>query len=122
MKNLNSFKSVQRAIEYEAKRQAEVLVSGGIILQETRKWDDDKGKSSSMRSKEHAQDYRYFPDPDLLPISVSYEEIEKINFSPATYLVKLLCECRKTTNDEAQITGALARKESVGAHFRDDIL
>ena len=78
MKNLNSFKSVQRAIEYEAKRQAEVLVSGGIILQETRKWDDDKGKSSSMRSKEQAQDYRYFPDPDLLPISVSYEDIEKI--------------------------------------------
>ena len=78
MKNLNSFKSVQRAIEYEAKRQAEVLVSGGIIIQETRKWDDDKGKSSSMRSKEHAQDYRYFPDPDLLPISVSYEDIERI--------------------------------------------
>ena len=78
MKNLNSFKSVQRAIEYEAKRQAEVLVANGIILQETRKWDDDKGKSSSMRNKEHAQDYRYFPDPDILPISVSYEDISKI--------------------------------------------
>ena len=78
MKNLNSFKSVQRAIEYEAKRQAEVLVSGGIILQETRKWDDDKGKSSSLRSKEHAEDYRYFPDPDLLPVSVSYEDIERV--------------------------------------------
>lgn len=78
MKNLNSFKSVQRAIEYEAKRQAEVLVSGGIILQETRKWDDDKGKSSSLRSKEHAQDYRYFPDPDLIPISVDYEDITRV--------------------------------------------
>lgn len=78
MKNLNSFKSVQRAIEYEAKRQAEVLVSGGIIIQETRKWDDDKGKSSSMRSKEQAQDYRYFPDPDLLPITVTYDDISKI--------------------------------------------
>lgn len=78
MKNLNSFKSVQRAIEYESKRQAELLVSGGIILQETRKWDDDKGKSSSMRSKEHAQDYRYFPDPDLLPITVSYDDISKV--------------------------------------------
>lgn len=78
MKNLNSFKSVQRAIEYESKRQAELLVSGGIVIQETRKWDDDKGKSSSMRSKEHAQDYRYFPDPDILPISISYEDIERI--------------------------------------------
>ena len=78
MKNLNSFKSVQRAIEYEAKRQAELLVSGGIVIQETRKWDDDKGKSSSMRSKEHAQDYRYFPDPDLLPISISYDDISRI--------------------------------------------
>ena len=78
MKNLNSFKSVQRAIEYESKRQAEILVSGGLILQETRKWDDDKGKSSSMRLKEHAQDYRYFPDPDLLPVSVSYEDISRI--------------------------------------------
>lgn len=78
MKNLNSFKSVQRAIEYEAKRQAELLVSGGIVIQETRKWDDDKGKSSSMRSKEHAQDYRYFPDPDLLPISINYDDISRI--------------------------------------------
>ena len=78
MKNLNSFKSVQRAIEYEAKRQAELLVAGGTIVQETRKWDDDKGKSSSMRSKEQAQDYRYFPDPDILPITVSYEDIAKI--------------------------------------------
>lgn len=78
MKNLNSFKSVQRAIEYEAKRQAELLVSGGMVIQETRKWDDDKGKSSSMRTKEQAQDYRYFPDPDILPITISYEDIESV--------------------------------------------
>ena len=78
MKNLNSFKSVQRAIEYEAKRQAEVLSTGGVVVQETRKWDDDKGKSSAMRSKEQAQDYRYFPDPDLLPLKISQEDVEKI--------------------------------------------
>lgn len=78
MKNLNSFKSVGRAIEYEARRQAEVLSSGGTIVQETRKWDDDKGKTSSMRSKEQAQDYRYFPDPDILPISVTDEDIETV--------------------------------------------
>lgn len=78
MKNLNSFKSVQRAIEYEAKRQAEVLSTGGVVVQETRKWDDDKGKSSAMRSKEQAQDYRYFPDPDLLPLKISQDDVEKI--------------------------------------------
>lgn len=78
MKNLNSFKSVQRAIEYEANRQAEVLSAGGVIIQETRKWDDDLGESSAMRSKEQAQDYRYFPDPDLLPVSISNDDIEKI--------------------------------------------
>ncbi len=81
MKNLNSFKSVQRAIEYEAERQAEILTSGGEIVQETRKWDDDKGKSSSMRSKEQAQDYRYFPDPDILPIKISTQDVEKIRES-----------------------------------------
>lgn len=78
MKNLNSFKSVQRAIEFEAKRQAEILFEGGKIAQETRKWDDDKGKSLAMRSKEQAQDYRYFPDPDLLPIKISEENIENV--------------------------------------------
>ena len=78
MKNLNSFKSVQRAIEYEAKRQAEILSTGGVIVQETRKWDDDKGKSSAMRTKEQAQDYRYFPDPDLLPLEISKEDVEAI--------------------------------------------
>ncbi len=78
MKNLNSFKSVQRAIEYEAERQAEVLASGGVIVQETRKWDDERGESFAMRSKEQAQDYRYFPDPDLLPIEISKQNIEHI--------------------------------------------
>lgn len=78
MKNLNSFKSVSRAIEYEIKRQAEVLNSGEKIVQETRKWDDAKGKNLTMRSKEEAQDYRYFPDPDILPISISIETVAKL--------------------------------------------
>lgn len=78
MKNLNSFKSVLRAIEYEAERQAEILSSGGTIIQETRKWDDDKGKSSAMRTKEQAQDYRYFPDPDLRPIRITESAVAKI--------------------------------------------
>jgi len=69
-KNMNSFKAIVRAIEYERERQIEVLEDGGQLFQETRRWDDDKGISYGMRSKENAQDYRYFPDPDLLPINI----------------------------------------------------
>lgn len=78
MKNLNSFKSVHRAITYEANRQIEILKNGGKITQETRKWDDNHGKSISMRKKETSQDYRYFPDPDLLAVEISREEVEAI--------------------------------------------
>ena len=70
MKNLNSFKAIARAIEYEAARQIEVLEDGGKLIQETRRWDDEKGESFGMRSKANAQDYRYFPDPDFLPINI----------------------------------------------------
>lgn len=78
MKNLNSFKSVARAIEYEANRQIELIEKGEKIVQETRKWDDEKGKSFSMRSKEDSQDYRYFPDPDLLTVKIKRENVEKL--------------------------------------------
>jgi len=77
MKNLNSFRALQRAIQYESKRQIIELKKGHRIIQETRKWDDVKGVSSSMRSKEEAQDYRYFPEPDLVPIIITDEEIAK---------------------------------------------
>ena len=78
MKNINSFKAIERAIEYEAKRQIEVLESGGQIIQETRRWDDNQGKSFAMRSKENAQDYRYFPEPDIPPISIPDELLERL--------------------------------------------
>lgn len=78
MKNLNSFRAVHRAIAYEAARQISVLEEGGAIVQETRRWDDDKGVSLSMRSKEEAQDYRYFPDPDLVPIVLTGDHIERM--------------------------------------------
>ncbi len=68
MKNLNSFKAIARAIEGERERQIDLLESGEKVIQETRRWDDNKGESYAMRSKEDAQDYRYFPDPDLVPI------------------------------------------------------
>lgn len=70
IKNMNSFRSLQRAIEYEEERQADILSSGGRIVQETRSWDENKGITVSMRSKEEAHDYRYLPDPDLVPLVV----------------------------------------------------
>ncbi|MCL2069772.1 MAG: Asp-tRNA(Asn)/Glu-tRNA(Gln) amidotransferase subunit GatB [Treponema sp.] len=78
MKNLNSFKAVARAIEYEAERQIDLLESGGAVVQETRRWDDEKGESYGMRSKENAQDYRYFPEPDLLPVEIDDAWLERI--------------------------------------------
>ena len=78
MKNLNSFKAISRAIEGEMNRQIDLIESGEQIVQETRRWDDTKGASYAMRSKEDAQDYRYFPDPDLVPVEISDEWIAKI--------------------------------------------
>lgn len=78
MKNMNSFRAIARAIEAESKRQIEVLESGGVVIQETRRWDDGKGESFAMRSKEDAQDYKYFPEPDIPPISITDEQIENI--------------------------------------------
>jgi len=78
LKNMNSFRNVQRAIEYEIRRQSYILDSGGEVVQETRLWDDAQGQTHSMRSKEEAHDYRYFPDPDLVPILISPEWVEEV--------------------------------------------
>ena len=78
IKNLNSFRFMEKAIEYEAKRQIEIIEDGGKIIQETRLYDPDKDETRSMRSKEDAQDYRYFPDPDLLPLVIHQEWIDDI--------------------------------------------
>jgi aspartyl-tRNA(Asn)/glutamyl-tRNA(Gln) amidotransferase subunit B len=78
IKNLNSFRFMERAIEYEARRQIELLEDGGKIEQETRLYDADRDETRSMRSKEDAPDYRYFPDPDLLPLEVQQEDIERL--------------------------------------------
>lgn len=78
MKNMNSFRSITRAIEYEIDRQIDILEQGGKIYQETLRWDDVSGKTFSMRDKENAQDYRYFPEPDLAIINISDEMIENI--------------------------------------------
>ena len=78
MKNLNSFKAISHAIEGERERQIELLEEGKAVIQETRRWDDNKESSYAMRSKEDAQDYRYFPEPDLVPIVISDEWIEAV--------------------------------------------
>ncbi len=78
MKNLNSFKAIARAIEGERQRQIELLEDGKTVIQETRRWDDNKESSKPMRSKEDAKDYRYFPDPDLPPVVISDQWIEKV--------------------------------------------
>jgi len=78
IKNLNSFKALQRALTYEVERQIEVLEEGGQIVQETRTWDEDKGITLSLRSKEEAHDYRYFPEPDLVPVVISREWVDSI--------------------------------------------
>lgn len=80
-KNVNSIRNVRLAIEYEATRQVEVLESGGVIDQETRLWDPGKGATRSMRSKEEAHDYRYFPDPDLLPLEIEQSFVDAVKES-----------------------------------------
>lgn len=78
MKNLNSFTAIRHAIEGEMERQIDIIEAGGQVVQETRRWDDNEGESYAMRSKEDAQDYRYFPDPDLVPISLSDDYLNEI--------------------------------------------
>jgi aspartyl-tRNA(Asn)/glutamyl-tRNA(Gln) amidotransferase subunit B len=78
IKNMNSFKAVERALEHEIKRQSEVLDDGGALVQETRLWDPDRSVTRSMRTKEYAHDYRYFPEPDLLPLIIDEDWISRV--------------------------------------------
>jgi len=78
IKNLNSFRFVERAINYEIERQVDLIEGGGKVVQETRLYDPDRGETRSMRSKEEANDYRYFPDPDLLPLAIDEATIEAV--------------------------------------------
>ncbi len=78
LKNMNSFRNVQRALEYEIRRQRDVLLDGGAVIQETLLWDADRNVTNSMRGKEEAHDYRYFPDPDLIPVVIDEDWIEEV--------------------------------------------
>ena len=96
IKNLNSFKAVERAIEFEIARQSDTLTGGGKLVQETRLWDEHREETRSMRSKESAHDYRYFPDPDLLPLVIDEQWIDAVRASlpelPAARKTRLISE------------------------------
>ncbi|TNJ62308.1 Asp-tRNA(Asn)/Glu-tRNA(Gln) amidotransferase subunit GatB [Paenibacillus hemerocallicola] len=95
LKNMNSFRGVQRGLEYEEKRQADILSGGGVVVQETRRWDEAQGKTLSMRGKEEAHDYRYFPDPDLVRLYIDDEWKARIRSS-----IPELPDARKTRYTE----------------------
>lgn len=121
MKNLNSFKMVESAIEYEIDRQEEILDDGGHIAQETRTWDDGKGITVSMRSKEQAQDYRYMPEPDLVPIITTDEEIAEYKKNlpelPDARRARLVDEYGLSEYDAGIITNSRAMAE-----YFDDVV
>ncbi|MCK9229600.1 MAG: Asp-tRNA(Asn)/Glu-tRNA(Gln) amidotransferase subunit GatB [Syntrophales bacterium] len=117
LKNMNSFRNVQRALEYEIKRQQYILESGGQVVQDTRLWDEAKGMTFAMRSKEEAHDYRYFPDPDLLPVRVSREWAEAV----ARSLPELPMEKRKRFTGYYELppydAGVLTADRAVADYF-----
>ena len=122
MKNVNSFSAAHRAIEWEARRQIDVLSNGGTIEQETRKWDDVKGASFLMRTKEDAQDYRYFPDPDLLTYVIPEEKIAAIKASiPELPVPKMLRYMKDfgLSNGEAEL---LTQDKYVAEFFEDTLV
>lgn len=112
IKNLNSFRSVQRGLEYEVARQEQVLEEGGRVIQETRSWDEAKGITLSMRSKEQAHDYRYFPEPDLVPIIVDPAKVEEIRQSlpelPDARQKRLMNDYSLSSYDASVITASKA--------------
>ena len=110
MKNMNSFKSISRGIEYEIQRQIEVLENGGVVEQETLRWDDVSGRTFSMRDKEDAQDYRYFPEPDLVAIKLSDEYIENIRKTlpelPESRKARYMSEYKLSEKDARLLTAS----------------
>ena len=109
IKNLNSFRFMEQAIEYEARRQVELIEDGGKVIQETRLYDPDRDETRSMRSKEDAQDYRYFPDPDLLPLVIAAAEVERVRATlpelPQAKRERFVAQFGLTAYDAELLTG-----------------
>jgi aspartyl-tRNA(Asn)/glutamyl-tRNA(Gln) amidotransferase subunit B len=117
IKNLNSFRFVEKAIHYEVGRQVELLESGGTVLQETRLYDSDKDETRSMRSKEEANDYRYFPDPDLLPVQIEESFIEAVRATLPELPDDKAARFARDFGLSAYDAGVLSASRELGAYF-----
>ena len=117
IKNVNSFKFVEKAIDYEIARQSEVVRAGGKIIQETRLFDPDRGVTESMRSKEEAQDYRYFPDPDLIALNLEPSWIEEIRASLPELPAQKRARFESELGLSAYDAGVLTASKSLAAYF-----
>jgi aspartyl-tRNA(Asn)/glutamyl-tRNA(Gln) amidotransferase subunit B len=117
IKNLNSFRFVEKAIQYEVARQIELLESGGTVIQETRLYDSDKHETRSMRSKEEANDYRYFPDPDLLPLEIEAEFIEQVRATLPELPDEKASRFAAQFGLSAYDAGVLSASRELGAYF-----
>ncbi len=123
LKNLNSFRAVQRGVEYEAKRQAEMIESGGKVVQATFGWDDEKGVTILQRLKEVEQEYRYFPEPDLIPLTFDPDDIERLRHAlpelPLAKKQRLVAQYGLPAADAAQIAGERALADYFEAAVKD---
>ena len=117
IKNLNSFRFVEKAIQYEVARQIELIESGGSVVQETRLYDSDKHETRSMRSKEEANDYRYFPDPDLLPVALDQPFIETVRGTLPELPDEKAARFAKDFGLSAYDAGVLSASRELGAYF-----
>ena len=121
IKNLNSFRFLERAIRYEARRQAELIEDGGTVVQETRLFDPDRNETRPMRTKEDAQDYRYFPDPDLPPLSIAPDWIEHVRAAlpelPAAMKARFEAQHDLSAGDAAMLTG----NRDLAAYYEDTV-
>jgi aspartyl-tRNA(Asn)/glutamyl-tRNA(Gln) amidotransferase subunit B len=117
IKNLNSFRFVEKAIHYEVARQIELIESGGTVVQETRLYDSDKDETRSMRSKEEANDYRYFPDPDLLPVHIDESFIEAVRATLPELPDDKAARFAREFSLSAYDAGVLSASRELGAYF-----
>jgi aspartyl-tRNA(Asn)/glutamyl-tRNA(Gln) amidotransferase subunit B len=117
IKNLNSFRFVEKAIHYEVARQTELLESGGTVVQETRLYDSDKDETRSMRSKEEANDYRYFPDPDLLPVLIDEAFIDAVRATLPELPDQKAARFARDFGLSAYDAGVLSASRELGAYF-----
>jgi aspartyl-tRNA(Asn)/glutamyl-tRNA(Gln) amidotransferase subunit B len=117
IKNVNSFRFVEKAIQYEAARQIELIESGGTVVQETRLYDSDKDETRSMRSKEEANDYRYFPDPDLLPVEIDRAYVERVRATLPELPDEKAARFARDLGLSAYDAGVLSSSRELGAYF-----